>query len=62
MAFMVWLFVCVDTSNQNAYLAVNEDVLAALPTRAIRDLIKRQPHQLFQPCSQWPVWASSHKV
>jgi hypothetical protein len=30
-------FVRVHTMNQNAYPAVSEDVLAALPTRAARD-------------------------
>ena len=62
MAFMVWLFVCVDTSNRNAYLAHSEDVLAALPIRATRDLYERQPHHQFQLWSRWPVRAVSHKV
>jgi hypothetical protein len=34
---MVWLSVRVHTMNQNAYPAVSEDVLAALPTGATRD-------------------------
>jgi hypothetical protein len=62
MAFMVWLSVRIQMMNQNAYPAVREDVLAALPTRATRDPNERQPHHLFQLCSRWPVRAVSHKV
>ena len=61
MAFMVWLIVRVDMINQNAYLAHSEDVRAALPTRATRDLNERQPHHQFQHWRRWPV-AVSHKV
>ncbi len=45
---MVWLFVRIHMMNQNASLARSEDVLAALPTRAIRDNNERQSHRSFQ--------------
>ena len=48
--------------NQNVYPAHSEDVLAALPTRATRDLIERQSHQLFQHRNRRPARAVSHKV
>ena len=48
--------------NQNAYLAVSEDVLAALPTRATRDTMSGN-HTIFSTpkITLWP-WAASHKV
>jgi len=59
---MVWLFVRIDVINQNGYLAVSEDVLAALPTRATRETNERQSHRSFQPLCQDRRAAVSHKV
>jgi hypothetical protein len=48
--------------NQNAYLALNEDVLAALPLRATRDKMNGN-HTAFSTLQpRTPVRAVSHKV
>jgi len=57
MAFMVWLLVRIHSMNQNAYPALSEDVLAALPTRATRETNERQPHRLLQPVNPRPTVA-----
>jgi hypothetical protein len=54
---MVWLFVRIYVMNQNACLAVSEEVLAALPTGAIRDTNGRQPQRLNQPFNPRPAVA-----
>jgi hypothetical protein len=59
---MVWLSVRIQLMNQNASLAVSEDVLAALPIRAIRDPNERQPHRLINPATHGRLWPVSHKV
>ena len=60
--FMVWLFVCIHVMNQNAYPAVNEDVLAALPTRATRAVMHGN-HATFSTAKIGDVaCAVSHKV
>jgi hypothetical protein len=59
---MVWLCVCIHVMNQNGYLAVSEDVLAALPTRATRETNERQLHHSFQPLCHDRRGAVSHKV
>lgn len=38
IAFMVWLSVCSHLMNQSVYPAASEDVLAALPLRATREI------------------------
>ena len=48
--------------NQNAYPAVSEDVLAALPTRAIRDNMNGNHTAFFNPRAANAVRAVSHKV
>ncbi len=48
--------------NQNAYLARSEDVLAALPTRAIRDNMNGNHTAFFNPRTADAVCAVSHKV
>ena len=48
--------------NQNAYPAHSEDVLAALPTRATRDLMNGNHTALFNPITADAVRAVSHKV
>ena len=48
--------------NQNAYPAVCEDVLAALPTRAIRALMNGNHTALFNSFAEHAVRAVSHKV
>jgi hypothetical protein len=59
---MVWLSVRIHMMNQNAYLATGEDVLAALPTRATRDLMNGNHTALFNPLAQDRLWPVSHKV
>ncbi len=49
--------------NQNAYPAVSEDVLAALPTRATRDKMNGNHTAFFNPGKADRVaGAVSHKV
>jgi hypothetical protein len=48
--------------NQNAYPAVSEDVLAALPTRATRDIMNGSHTTFFNPRAADAVRAVSHKV
>jgi hypothetical protein len=48
--------------NQNVYSAVSEDVLAALPTRAIRDNMNGNHTVFFNPRTADAVSAVSHKV
>jgi hypothetical protein len=57
---MVWLFVRVYIPN--AYLVASEDVLAALPTRATRDIMNGNHTTFFNPRAADRVWAVSHKV
>jgi hypothetical protein len=59
---MVWLLVCIHMMNQNAYPAVSEGVLAALPTRATRDNMNGNHTTLFNPIADDVVRAVSHKV
>ena len=46
---MVWLLVRIHMMNQNVYPAHSEDVLAALPTRAIRDPMNGNHTAFFNP-------------
>ena len=48
--------------NQNAYPAVSEDVLAALPTRATRDNMNGNHTAFFKAVAANAVRAVSHKV
>jgi len=48
--------------NQNAYPAVSEDVLAALPTRATRANMNGNHTIFFNPIADRTVCAFSHKV
>jgi len=48
--------------NQNAYPAVSEGVLAALPTRATRVNMNGNHTTFFNPRAVDPVCAVSHKV
>ena len=48
--------------NQNAYPAVSEDVLAALPTRATRVLMNGNHTAFFNRRAADAVRAVSHKV
>ncbi len=48
--------------NQNAYPAESEDVLAALPTRAIRDNMNGNHTTFFNLVATDAVRAVSHKV
>ena len=48
--------------NQNAYPALCEDVLAALPTRATRDTMNGNHTALFNSLAAAAVRAVSHKV
>ena len=48
--------------NQNVYLAHSEDVLAALPIRAIRVLVDSSHTTFFNPKAEYAVRAVSHKV
>lgn len=48
--------------NQNAYSAVNGDVLAALPTRATRDYMNGNHTTFFNSRAEDAVRAVSHKV
>jgi hypothetical protein len=57
---MVWLSARVYVPN--AYLAASEDVLAALPARATRDIMNGNPTALFNPRAADPVWVVNHKV
>jgi hypothetical protein len=59
---MVWLSVRFHVMNQNGYLAVSEDVLAARPTRATRETNELQSHRFFQPLGHQRGAAVSHKV
>jgi hypothetical protein len=59
---MVWLLVRIHMMNQNAYPAVSEDVLAALPTRATRDPMNGNHTALFNPEPHGRLWPVSHKV
>jgi hypothetical protein len=59
---MVWLFVCVHSTNQNVYLAYSEDVLAALPTRATRVIINGSHTTLFNLQTAAVTPTHSHKV
>ncbi len=59
---MVWLFVRIHVMNQNAYPAESEDVLAALPTRPIRDNMDGNHTAFFNPRAADAVRAVSHKV
>ncbi len=60
---MVWLFVRIHRTNQNAYPAVSEDVLAALPTRATRDKMNGNHTSFFKPTHTGCGTATvSHKV
>jgi hypothetical protein len=62
MAFMVWLFVRIHVMNQNAYPAACEDVLAALPTGAIRANRNGNHTTFFNSRAENAVRAVSHKV
>ncbi len=62
MFCMVWLFVRIHMMNQNAYPAVSEDVLAALPIRATRVIMNGSHTTTFNPRSADAVRAVSHKV
>ena len=59
---MVWLLICIHMMNQNAYPAVSEGVLEALPIRATRDNINGNHTVFFNPIATEPVRAVSHKV
>ena len=59
---MVWLLVRIHMMNQNAYPAVSEDVLAALPTRATRVTMNGNHTTFFNPVAEEAVRAVSHKV
>ncbi len=59
---MVWLLVRIQLMNQNVYPAVSEDVLAALPIRAIRDYMNGNHTAFFNPRTADAVSAVSHKV
>ena len=48
--------------NQNAFPAVCEDVLAALPTRATRDNMNGDHTAFFNPRAELAMCAVSHKV
>ena len=48
--------------NQNAYPAVSEDVLAALPIRATRDPMNGNHTALINPLTDGRLWPVSHKV
>lgn len=48
--------------NQNAYSAVNGDVLAALPTRATRDYMNGNHTTFFNSRAEDAVRTVSHKV
>jgi len=48
--------------NQNAYPAVSEGVLAALPTRATRANMNGNHTTFFNPVADRAVRAVSHKV
>ncbi len=64
MVFMVWLLVRVYLTNPNAYPAQSEDVRAALPTRATRDIMNGNHTVRINPASRGLrlVWPVSHKV
>jgi len=62
---MVWLFVCMHIhlhDESERYPAVSEDVLAALPTRATRDIMNGNHTTFFnlEPAAAAPI--NSHKV
>jgi len=59
---MVWLFVRFTLMNQNAYSAVNGDVLAALPTRATRDYMNGNHTAFFNSRTEDAVRAVSYMV
>jgi hypothetical protein len=59
---MVWLFVRIHMMNQNAFPAVCEDVLAALPTRATRDNMNGDHTAFFNPLTHDDACTVSHKV
>jgi len=59
---MVWLFVRIHVTNQNAYPAHGEDVLAALPTRATRAKMNGNHTTLFNPQAAAAAPTDSHKV
>jgi len=59
---MVWLFVRIHMMNQNVSPAYSEDVLAALPIRAIRDIMNGNHTAFFNPRPQDAMRAVSHKV
>jgi len=48
--------------NQNAYPALSEDVLAALPTRATRETMNGNHTASFNPLTRGRLWPVSHKV
>ena len=48
--------------NQNAYPAVSEDVLAALPTKATRDNMNGNHTTFFNSRAEDAARAVSHKV
>ena len=62
IALMVWLFVCVHSMNQNDSPAYSEDVLAALPARATRDLINSSHTTIFNLQTAAVTPSNSHKV
>jgi hypothetical protein len=59
---MVWLLVRIHLMNQNAYLAMSEDVLAALPTRATRVNMNGNHTASINPELHGWLWPISHKV
>jgi hypothetical protein len=59
---MVWLSVRIHMMNQNAYPALSEDVLAALPTRATRGIMNGSHTVFFNAEGDQPMCAVSHKV
>ena len=62
MAFMVWWSVYIQVINPNVSLATSEDVLAALPIRAIRDKMNGNHTALINPAIHDRAWPVSHKV
>jgi hypothetical protein len=60
---MVWLLVCIHSMNQNAYPAVSEGVLAALPTWATRANMNGNHTTIFNSVETGcGAAAISHKV
>jgi len=58
----VWLSVCIQLTNQNAYPAHSGDVLAALSTTATRDPMNGNHASFFNPITPGRQWPVSHRV